>query len=350
MEKIIVGIISVVVLASSLHALELPMLQSKEMLQTYAVEQSAKVYAAAGTSLPAGDKAQSGYVPVETSTLVGIIRAIGNCKLSIDVANPKDPVYSSVWVSNKEYQTLFWGNNHFNLVEGKTGYTLPINYGRIELEMVEKPPIKIPGAVAARLFTLSNGQTVYLDEPLRVENGNVFFPSRLAGSSTLLQVEVSNGKTSEFFYWNVASGASVSKQTFNIGLFSSIKGMSVTTDYNNGLPGVNNVMLQIPTTNQMGFNKTLEHYAAGGNNPFFVSLWTSEGKWFTGVKIRLANTTEWITHNAVYQKSANMHDAMMVVHLNSLPAGIYYIIPLWNDGDLVEPVDPNYPTDGNGKG
>ena len=324
------------VFALNTYAQDLPMIGSKDALRTYALEQAANVAASISTSLPVGNNSY-GYVPVSEATASGISNTIAGMNLSVDVANPNDSLFIWAGAYNSDGDPLFTGYNQFNLVLGKGGYALPADYGNITLGLYDNIPIKVNGAQQAIVDILGpNGQTE-AEYSLNVQNGKVYFPRQLAGTNAILAVFTNSataGSPGGWAYWNVGNGSSIQSQHFNVTLNSPIQGIVSFTDAN--------VFVTVPTTNSIGNNLTAE-FKATGKELVSVSFWTTEGKWFKGAWVRKAGTSQWQQYIAVVDKSAGMMDFALPI----TATGIYYIIPVWSAGDLIEPADPLLPYTGD---
>ena len=316
------------------------MLRSKDALRTYALEQSANAAASINASLPVGNNSY-GFVPVESPTAEGISNTIRHMNLSVDVANPNDYLYIWAGAYNSDGDPLFTGYHQFKLENAKGGYALPAGYGDVTLALYDEIPIRIDGATSAQLTIQNeNGETQF-GTSLRVYNGKVYFPRQLAGTNAILSVLTQvggkgDGTVDQWLYWNVGNGSSIKPEHFAINLKATIQGIVSITD--------NNVMVPVPTTNSIGQNLTAELKITANRN-VLSSFLTTEGKWFKGAWVRKAGTSQW-----QYYAADAFKDAGVMGVLLSVQTGIYYIIPVWNDGDLIEPADPWYPPYGDGKG
>lgn len=334
---IVIGMMAAL-FCTSLLAQDLPMLRSKDALRTYALEQSANAVASINAALPVGNETY-GYVPVESPTAVGISNTIRHINLSVNVANPNDYLYIWAGAYNSDGDPLFTGYHQFKLVNGRGGYALPPDYGDVTLALYDEIPIRIDGANQAQLTIQNENGETQLGTSLRVQNGKVYFPRQLAGTNAILSVRVEGGKgdaPERWLYWNVNTGSHIQPEHFGITLKATIQGIVSVTD--------NNVMVPVPTTNSIGQNLTAELKVTANRN-VLSSFWTTEGKWFVGAWVRKAGTSQW-----QYYAATAFKDAGVMGFLISAQPGIYYIIPAWNDGDLIEPADPWYPPYGEGKG
>lgn len=313
---------------------DLPMIRSTDALRTYAIEQTANVSASINTSLPS-DARSWDYVSVQEATADGIGNTIRGMSLSVDVVNPND--YLFVWAGsyNADGDVMFSGWKQFRLVAGKGGYALPADYGDITLSLVDNVPLRINGAQSASIVVLDdNGQTT-MGTSLQVRDGKVYFPRQLAGMNAILAVYT--GKEGNgWLYWNVSNGSQTTPERFNITLKSIVKGVVSVTD-------LANVEVAVPTTNHVGNNITVE-YKSTDKGLVGASFFTTEGKWFLGAWVRKAGTSDWVPYKAA------IGGGSVFINIPMQP-GTYYIVPAWNDGDLIEPADPWYPPyDGGGKG
>ncbi|MDE2172419.1 MAG: hypothetical protein KGJ33_00530 [Patescibacteria group bacterium] len=308
---------------------------SKDALRTYALEQSANVAASINASLPVGNNSY-GFVPVGEPTAEGISNTIAGMNLSVDVANPNDGLFVWAGAYNADGDPLFTGYHQFWLVNGKGGYALPPDYGNVTLTLFDNIPIKVNADAQSAIIDILNDAGVTTAEySLNVQNGKVYFPRQLAGTNAMLAVYISGGKGvgPGWLYWNVSSGSQVTPEHFDVALKSTIQGVVSLTD--------TNVYVTVPTTNSVGYNLTAE-LKSTSKQWLGVSFSTSEGRLFKGAWVRKAGDALWTP----YAPTGGTKYFLLPVE-----QAIYYIIPVWNDGDLVEPADPWYPPyDGGGKG
>ena len=334
---IMVTVLAMAGLALNTNAQDLPMLRSKDALRTYALEQAANVSAQINASLPVGNNSY-GFVPVESPTASGISNTIHDMSLSVDVANPNDSLFVWAGAYNADGDPLFTGYNQFSLVSGRGGYALPPDYGDVTLTLYDNIPIKVDGAQSAFIDILNaNGQTE-AEYSLNVQNDKVYFPRQLAGTNAILAV-FTNSMTGispgGWVYWNVGSGSSVQPEHFNVTLKPTIQGVVSVADQGE-------ILVSVPTTNGIGYNLTLElKCTSAARTLSLASFQTTEGKWFRGAWIRKAGTSTWSWSDSLPDVYPNGKQVMAVYVYQT--TGVYYIIPVWNDGDLVEPADPYYP-------
>lgn len=299
------------------------MLCSKDALRTYALEQVESVAVSINTFLPVGNNSY-GFAPVEP-TAEGIVNTIRHMNLSVDVANPNDYLFVWAGARNSDGDLLFTGYHQFKLENAKGGYTLPENYGDVTLGMSDSIPIKINGAVSASVHFRDGNGEVYSSAPLQVYNEKVYFSPKLAGANATLLVFTEGGKGDAgggWLYWNVGNGSSIRPEHFAINMKAIIQGIISVTDRAN-------VVVAVPTTNSIGNNLTVE-YKSTGKAFIGASFYTTEGKWFTGAWVRKAGTSDWVLYPATIGGKAVYIDI-------SMQPGIYYIVPTWNPGDLIEP-------------
>jgi len=351
MKKIITLTLFAAVLAINTNAQDLPMIRSKDALRTYALEQAAVANAQIWTSLPDGNNANynAPFVPLELGSATEISNAIAGMPLAVDVANPYDPLYTWAGVYNGDGDQLFWGYSKFNLVQtpaptpkgSPQAYTwvLPAGYGNITLKMADNIPIRITNAQAAFVDILgTNGQTQQ-EYSLDVYNSKVYFPWRLTETNAILAVFTNNpaGGPGGWEYWNVGhnTGSKIQPQHFSTPLTATIQGIVP-------IKGNGPIFVSVPTTNGVGNNLTVELQTIGNQGQGYgnyVSFWTTEGKWFKGAWVRQAGTSQW----QWYSVFSNPYQGMMVFVMYYQGDSVYYIVPDWNDGDLVEPADPYIP-------
>lgn len=300
------------------------MISSKELLRVYALNQAHDVSASVSTMLPTSNDS-SAMVRVESNDEMGIVNTIRKMNLAVDIYNPHDPVFSWNGVYNSKGYALFWGHKKFYLVNSKGGYSLPSGYGDIPLELSDYVPIDIEGAVSAFVaYKDENGQVSYTDS-LSVQNNQLMFPWRLAGKDVILGVLIDLGSGRDWMYWNVATGGVLKDEHFPMSLKPSIKGIqSVFTD---------KVEIMIPTKGGIGTNITAELHVTKAQKQT-VTFYTSEGRWFVGAWI-LPKGSDKMDPYGVDKISVNGVPYMGFNVI--LDPGTYYIIPVWNKGDLVEP-------------
>ena len=159
---------------------------------------------------------------------------------------------------------------------------------------------------------------------LRVENGKVYFPRKLAGSKAILTVQtysqnISGDEVQNQLFWNVKNGGMITTQYFSTPIAASIKGIVTTTDAH--------VNVIVPTTEGIGENLTLE-FSSTKKATGFASFATSEGKWFEGAWVRKSKETEWV----FYLSLPNGNYKYVAFPVSA--KGVYYVIPKWKSGDL----------------
>jgi len=309
---------------------DLPMIRSKDALRTYAAEQLSQATASISTSLPAGTNTYR-YVPLASSSVGGLIAAIKGMTLSVDIANPADGLFTWATGNNSDGDTLFFGYNSFNLVQGNGGYSLPDGYGKVTLTLANTVPIKIPGSQYAIIDILdSNGNTT-AEYKVDVYNGKVYYPRQLAGTNAILAVLVGDGRTQGTWkFWNATTGGAVQESHYSISLNPSVSGITSLTN--------SNVIIAVPTHNSFGTNQTVELTSTVKQRIPTVSFYTTENKWFIGAWVRKAGSSDW----SLFQPTTNPATDLVSFSLDLLP-GVYYIVPIWSAGDLDEPADPYYP-------
>ncbi|MEA2715639.1 MAG: hypothetical protein QOG91_667 [Candidatus Parcubacteria bacterium] len=331
------------VLAGSADAQDLPMIRSRDALRTFALEQAARVNAGVSTRLPTSST-PFGFVPVASPTAAGIVDTIRGLPLSVDIANLKDEIYSWANTFNADNDPLFTGFHEFNLVAGRDGYTLPEGYGAVTLTLYDVIPIRVDGAEAATIAFRNLDGTTRDEYALQVRNGKVYFPRQLTGTNAVLAIQFSGPQqpdgsaTDTWKYWDVTNGTFIPTKHFELPQTATIQGIQTFTD--------TDVYVQVPTTNSIGFNITAE---LKSTNPMAqrrsVSAWTTEGKWFTGAYVRKAGQSFWKYYPAFVDPTRGL----VLINLFA-DKGILYVIPVWNNGDLIEPPDPWFPPYYGGKG
>lgn len=335
MKKTIVVIIFALMASVGIktHGQDLSMIMSKDALRTYAIEQAANASVSIGTVLPNGPDGGA-FLTISSASVKGIVETIENASISVDIANPKDPLYSFASVYNADREVLFTGSKSFKLLRKNDSYVLPPNYGELTLTLSDVVPIKYTGAIFAQVCTLDPDGKTMNSYALRVENGNIYFPSQLAGSNALLTALITMDGSSQWKYWSIKHGSAISPTHLPIVLQPTIEGMVAVTD--------RSANIVVPTQNGVGKNITLEYTSthAGIAN---VSFQTTEGKGFAGVWIRKAGESKWVSIPATPQQGSRI--------TFQVGKGIYYVIPFWGDGDLIESNPTWYPsTTSGGKG
>jgi len=307
----------------------LPMLMSRQKMRTYAEEQSKYALSIFSSPLPVGDEAYD-YVPVLEGSEAGIHAALTGISMSLDVANPEDWIYLQVNTYNEHGQPLLIADKQFKLVvmDPSGRHAMPSDYADITLDMVDDPPIDIPGALYAFVDELdANGQTMREDSLMVDEWGGVHFPWRLTETNAILAVFMNDG---EWVYWNVKTGVPIVVQKFTVTVNPGVKNVISFTDCD--------VLQEVTTHGGNGENVTAELKITQTGKTSTVSFWTTEGKWFKSVDVRKLGESSWMTYMPTVRTLGSVS-----VQLQSLGAGTYYIVPNWNYGDLVEPDDPYVP-------
>lgn len=317
----------------------LEMIGSKDKLRTFAVEQAFNVSVSINTQLPSGNS--YAYVRLDEPTdacIESTIRGINN--LSVGIVNPKDWVWTWAGVFNADCDQLFSGSKQYTLVGPSTdgSYSMPSDYGDVVLELGDNIPIRISGVESAFVTDLDENGKTQASHSLRVRDGKVYYPRQLAGGNRMLSAYVTNRKkwstTDDIFvgnwlYWNVGNGGTpIPAVSHDVELTGSIKGITPMTD--------TDVSVVVPTFGGYGNNQTVE-LKVTTQFTSKVSFWTTEGKWFSSAWVRKAGTTNWILRAPSLDATRNMISFDLPVQ-----AGVYYIIPIWSEGDLVEPEDPYY--------
>jgi hypothetical protein len=321
----------------------LPMLMSKHMLQTYAEEQAYGVSISISASLPTGNKANAQTLVMEASA-AGIINTIHSISLSVDVVNYDDPLFTWAAVYNDNWDLLFSGSKQFMLVTDSHGnHVMPEDYKSLALKMADLIPISIPGAESAFVDELDDNGRTQNTHNLQVSNGKVYYPKQLTGGNRILAVYTSNQPNhvspntngtyvGNWVYWNVGKGGvPVRSAAYAARFQASIMGTVTLQDCD--------VFVAVPTVKGgYGDNITAELKVT---HPLTskVSFWTTEGKWFTSALVRKSGTSQWVS----YTPSLDTTQNVMSFNLPITEPGIYYVIPAWNIGDVVEPADPYYP-------
>lgn len=317
----------------------LEMIGSKDKLRTFAVEQAFNVSVSINTQLPSGNS--YAYVRLDEATDACIESTIRGVSLSFGVVNPKDWVWTWAGVFNSDGDQLFNGSKQYTLVGPSAvdgSYSMPDGYGDVVLELGDEIPIRISGVESATVTDLDENGKTQASHSLRVRDGKVYYPRQLAGENRMFSAYVTNRKkwptTDDIFvgnwlYWNVGNGGTpMQSVSHDVELTGSIKGITPMTD--------TDVSVVVPTFGGYGNNQTVElkvtnHFTSK------VSFWTTEGKWFRSAWVRKAGTTNWILRAPSLDATRNMISFDLPVQ-----TGVYYIIPIWSEGDLVVPEDPYY--------
>lgn len=310
-------------------------ISSVDALRTFAVEQAGYVSASIQSNIQVGENSGD-FVAITDPSVAKIEKAIREMPLSIKVANPKDSlhvfasVYSNPDPNGAGFDNLFYSTKKtFALVLQNGVYTLPKGFGDVELVLADEIPIMIKDANSAQMNMLNDAGETIAAQSVRVENGRMYFPRKLAGKNAILTVqtlfEQPNGTyIQDQLFWNVKNGGKITTQYFATPLNASIKNMVTITD------AQTNVI--VPTTKGLGENKTLE-FTSTKTVTAFTSFQTSENKWFVGAWVRKSKETEWVYYPGM------MTSYYMYIQFQVTP-GVYYIIPKWNPQDLTPPVEP----------
>jgi hypothetical protein len=325
MKKVTWLLVAVLFMSLSSLGQKLP-IGSKAELRIWALEQSKAVSVSVGAQLPAGTNSYK-YVQLESSTVNGISNTVLKTKLSLDATDPKDPCYMQVCVYGSNGFPLFSGMNQFYLVENKGSYTLPPGYGDVTLSLCDNITLPIDGQAqwAEAAFTGSDGKICNFSG-LQIWNGKPVFSWKLAGTNAFLVVGMSDGSIR---YWNVSNGQTIVPQTLDVVPATIITGIIPMTD--------GNVVVNIPTTNGIGQNQSVE-YTSTKNQLVALSFYTSEGKWAKAVKIRKSGSNDWTTYSMVLDSTGKYY----YVNLQ-FGVGVYYAVPVLDPADLTELADPWYP-------
>ena len=327
---------------------DLGMLQSEEALRTYALEQSSKVGASIYAPLSVGDNANS-YVALSENSVAGIISTVKAMSLSVDVPNPKDFLCTWVGVYDASGNILFTGTKSYYLVPSGSSYVMPPDYGDVVLEMCEDIPITISGAQSAMVDILGSDGRTTSEYSLNIWNNKVFIPRKLCGTNAIIAVWTGDpnesipvgssvGSNRGWIYWNIGNGKWIQPTHFGVNLNPSVKGIASFLDQN--------VYVPVTTSNGVGNNMTAELKATKiGWSTYSVSFWTTEGKWCKSAWVRKTGEKNWVQYTPHFEAVHGMMSFSLLVQ-----PGVYYIIPVWNNGDLVEPFDPWTPPYGNGGG
>ena len=319
----------------------LDMITSKEALRAYAEELSSHVSASIGTTLPAGGDRYT-YTRITDSTASGILKAISDIRLSVEIVNPKDPLYTYAGVYDEYGHTLLSGYKSFFLTgpDSSGAYSMPLGYGSVSLELNDLIPIFIGGATYAAVSDLGSDGRSQMTHNLQVYKGWILYPRQLVGGNRVFSVYASGVKNQSYvdnwLFWETKSGEIIDSSTYIAGFNASIKGVKTIED--------SNVSVNIFTYKGYGENTSVELKVSA---PFTagVSFSTTENKWFTSAMVRKMGTDKW----SLFKPSWNASKGIMVFQL-PVEVGTYVIIPIWSEKDLIEPVDKYYDYYDNSKG
>lgn len=328
MMKVVFSVAVVMMLFASGLAQDLPMIQSKDALRTYAIEQADHTWVWIGTSTPSNEDSWS-YEPVKHRTAAGICDALSSMSMSLDVINSNDWIYINSGAYNVDGDPLFVHNKAFLLVEGKGGRVLPDDYGNVTLTLAEFIPIRIEGIQAAIIQLLDSNGRVFTSDSIRVRDGKIYYPRQLTSTNAVLSVYGKKDGVMGWRHWDVMTGAKITPKNYDVAFKPTVQGIVSYKD-------VKHVWVSVPTTNGVGNNLTVEYQSSTQSWTAF-SFYTTEGKWFTGAYVRKAGTSEWIKYPARVVENAVTFEA-------PLSQGVHYVIPIWARGDLTEPADPWHPS------
>ncbi len=334
----------------------LPMLTSAAAMRGQTFAQAKTVSASYGSMLFLGSQAY-GFAAVNEPTEEGVNAALAGMRLVISDPNPPDTIYAWVGVFNTNGTTLFTGQQQFKLQPNGKTYALPPGVGKITLKIAAYVPLDIPGTVYAEAIGLASDGTSLNETSLNINDyGEIMVDPNLAGKNYIFSAQIvdptvpgnnqtPNGTT---YYWRVDDGAIINTVVLNAPIQVNIDGILPTvTD--------KNVFAEVPVTNSVGVNP-VGVLKCTKNETLQVSFWTGEttapvnplfpgtptGYIFAGAWILNVDKGEWQLHTELNEQTFSQLRI-------SFDPGLYYIIPIWNDGDLIEPalpLLPPVPTDG----
>ena len=269
---------------------------------------------------------------VNKPSVAVMLQTINSQSLGIDVKNPCDPLYSSVYAFDKDWNYLIYGSHSFYLGKDPTGeYFLPAGYGALELDLWNKSCfIPAPGVNNVQIDILgSNGQSSSFYTLTVVPGVGFYIPEQLAGTNAILTAWVTDSSGWRELSWTVKDGASITSQHFDVQQKSSMAGFQTFED--------SNVIVTVPSVNGLG-REVWAELTSSKSQSVRVSFCTSETKWFKGLVVREAGTTNRMECVPVYDGASKQWRADIPVH-----KAVYYLIPAFDPQDFSTPQDPWYP-------
>jgi hypothetical protein len=214
----------------------------------------------------------------------------------------------------------------------------PPDFGEFQLELNHTIPIRVQGATWAQIkYVDENGRTSWSYDDVQVADGKVYFPTALAGkTNTFIWIHrYDNGqRLPTLVYQTYSGGVRVLPSPVTIELSPSISGMKYFKDE----VWINSI---VDVIDGYGVNPTIELELSQVTQNIVVDSRTSGGAFALGCKIRSRGSSEWV----YYERPVGYPWPVL-----NLPAGFYYIVPVWGIGSFKEVERPYYPHNGGGKG
>lgn len=321
----------------------MPMIASRGQLMAYVVGQRAAHVAISVTSiLPLGNHAFAS-VDVKSPSANAINEAVDRAYLAMSVAVKTDALTLVVYVYDADWNMILLGWKPIKLIPVPNGkFTLPPDYGRLELRLLDYVPLKINGAISGAIAQLDDDGSTRTTQQLATYNETVFFPVSAAGNNALLEVTTSSPypkgeQTTDF--WKAWNGEAVDMANFNLKLSLSYEDMILVKDQSR-------LRLNIVTTNRVAWNKVVEftstkrqqfEFSCGATDSLIgvndgVFGFRGDYHYFIGAMILNASTGEWSEQTDIAELVGG--NAIVV----DLDPGTYYFFPIFEEGVLIEPV------------
>ena len=297
-------------------------------MTVYSISNAAYVCMNIGSNLGLGTNA---YITalVNKPTVAVMLQTINSQKLGIDVKNPCDLLYGSVYVFDKDWNYLIYGSHAFYLGEDPAGkYFLPTGYGALELDLWNKSAfIYAPGVNNVQIDILgANGQSSSFYSLTVVPGVGFYFPEQLAGTNAIITAWVTDNSGWHELSWTVKDGASITGQHFDIQQKASMAGFQTFED--------SNVIVSVPSVNGTG-REVWAELTSSKSQWLRVSFCTTEGKWFKRLKVQEAGTTNKMEYVPVFDGGNKSWYFNTPVH-----SGVYYLIPVFDPQDFSTTQDP----------
>lgn len=334
MKKFIIGILGIITFVLRLFG-EVPSslpIGSRALLQAYAFENSAEAKAGIGSA-----SAISGgntYFSKSVRNGSHAIEVLRTARFTFNVENVKNPANLWAQIEDKDGNVLMSGSDQKEVVMSQFGFyqvkdkALPMSYS-------PSLPIRFPGVQYAYVYIRDEeGKTIRQDN-VPVRNGNILFPSAIAGEVSLKVAAVDeSGKWVEYLY-SKDGWRNVDPDRVFSGLEPKVENTAFVTDSH-----LNNVI--VDSKNGYG-NNTLFVLTLNQNQLVNFFAMTSEGYLATGYYIK--KDKQPVNYWEIPKGFEVAHD---------LEWGTYYVWFTWNKDEFQEYQQwyspPQNDGDGYGKG
>lgn len=286
--QLVIAILIAVLAAGLAYAQEsLPMIASRDLLRSYAVEHISKAegYTYSQSSVPSQGETYFAFPVTDRPVSIEKLRQeVGKYPLTPAIANPADYVGFVVRYLSRDEDILFQGGTSVKFVRNaETGrWELPPIDGP-ELNLNYEIPITVSNVnYAYVILTDENGNTVrYENVRADREAGKIYYPSFLAGAAGYLVVnsyDHETGKSSSRIY-DMRTGKATQPATDSVALSPSIRDFPEVT-LSPADPGV---IIEVESHNGSGESPTVEVTVTnkpGNTAPVFVTVTarTTEGE------------------------------------------------------------------------